>query len=45
MFRPNTLIMALLILACAISACAQGDTHDLKCHTHKAGNGELTECE
>lgn len=44
MIRPCALTIALLI-AFAISACARGDTQDVKCHTHKAGNGELTECE
>lgn len=36
--------VALLLVAFAFSACAQEGARPVTCHTHKVGNGELTEC-
>lgn len=42
--RPCSLIVAALLLALAVSACAREEGRPVTCHTHKVSNGELTEC-
>jgi len=44
-FRPVRIIVALSLLAFALSACARERTGPATCQTHKAGNGDLTECD
>lgn len=44
-FPSARIAIALLLLAWALAACAGEETRSVICHTHKAGNGELTECQ
>ncbi|VXC93312.1 hypothetical protein BOSE127_80135 [Bosea sp. 127] len=45
LFLPVRIIVALSLLAFALSACARERAGPATCQIHKTGNGDLTECD
>ncbi len=45
MLRSTPIALVMLIVALAVTASVRDEIRPATCRTHKAGAGELTECE